>query len=98
MRQTDMHTDELLILEFSSIEDEIATENEKILKPQGIVKLQAEIIQPGGNISCYEIHKFINSIWNKEELPYQWEESITVHVYKKVDRTDCRGISLLPTT
>jgi hypothetical protein len=43
------------------------------------------------------IHKLINSIWNKEELPDQWKESIIVPVHKMGDETDCnnyRGISL----
>jgi hypothetical protein len=47
-----------------------------------------------------EIHKHINSIWSKEELPDQWKESIIVPVYKKGDKTDhsnCRRISLLST-
>jgi len=30
-----------------------------------------------------EGHKIINSIWNKEELPEQWKESIIVPIYKK---------------
>ena len=47
--------------------------------------------------------RFINffSIWNKQELPDEWEESIIVPIHKKGDKTDCsnyRGISLLPTT
>jgi hypothetical protein len=29
------------------------------------------------------IHKFIISIWNKEELPDQWKESIVVAIHKK---------------
>jgi hypothetical protein len=48
-----------------------------------------------------EIHKLIISIWNKEEMPDQWKESIIVPVYKKGDKTDCsncRSISLLSTT
>jgi hypothetical protein len=47
------------------------------------------------------IHKLINSIWSKEELPDQWKESIIVPVHKKGDKTDCnncRGISLLSTS
>jgi hypothetical protein len=47
-----------------------------------------------------EIHKLITLIWNKEELPHQWKESI-VPIHKKCDKTDCsnyRGISLLSTS
>ena len=47
-----------------------------------------------------QIHKLINCIWNKEELPEEWKESITVPIYKKGNKTDCsnyRGTSLLPT-
>jgi hypothetical protein len=47
------------------------------------------------------ILKLINSVWNKEELPDQWKESIIAPVYKKGDKTDCnnyRGISLLSTS
>jgi len=46
------------------------------------------------------IHKLITSIWNKEELPEQWKESIIVPICKKGDKTDCsdyRGISILAT-
>jgi hypothetical protein len=48
-----------------------------------------------------EIHKLIMLIWNKEELPYQWKESIVVPIHKKGDKTECsiyRGISLLSTS
>jgi hypothetical protein len=43
-----------------------------------------------------EIHKLIKLIWNKEELPHQWKESIVVPIHKKGDKTECssyRGIS-----
>jgi hypothetical protein len=58
-------------------------------------------MQPGGNILQSEIQELIKSIWNKEELPQQWKESIIVPIYKKVDKTNCSnctGISLPPTT
>jgi hypothetical protein len=44
------------------------------------------------------IYKLINSVWNKEELPDQWKESIIVPIHKRGDKTDCnnyRVISLL---
>jgi hypothetical protein len=47
------------------------------------------------------IHKLINSILNKGELPDQWKESIIVPIHKMGDKTDCnnyRGISLLSTS
>jgi hypothetical protein len=34
------------------------------------------------------IHKLINSIWNKEELPDQWKEFIIVSLHKKGHKTD----------
>jgi hypothetical protein len=48
-----------------------------------------------------EIHELIMLIWNKEELPYQWKESIVVPIHKKGDTTDCsnyRGTSFLSTS
>jgi hypothetical protein len=60
----------------------------------------AELIQVVCNTLHSEIHKIINSIWNKEELPQQWKESVSVPDYTKGDVTDCsnyRGISLLTT-
>jgi hypothetical protein len=52
----------------------------------------------GGETFLLEIQKLINLIWNKEELPHQWRESVVVPVHKKGDKTDCsnyQGISLL---
>jgi sorting nexin-29 len=40
-------------------------------------------------------------IWNKEELPLQWKESVVLPIHKKGDKTNCgnyRGISLLSTS
>jgi hypothetical protein len=44
------------------------------------------------------IHKPIDSIWNKGQLPDQWKETVIVSIHKKSDKTDCNnclGISLL---
>jgi hypothetical protein len=69
----------------------------KKYKSPGTVQILVELIQAGGEILLSVIHKLINSVCNKEELPDQWEESIIVLIHKKGDKTDCnnyRGISL----
>jgi len=58
-------------------------------KSPGTDKIPAEMIQAGGRTIRSEIHKLINSIWNKEELSEEWKESIIVLIYKKGDKTDC---------
>jgi hypothetical protein len=55
----------------------------KKYKSSGSDQIPAELIQSGGEILLSAIHKFINSVWNKEELPDQWKESIIVPVNKK---------------
>ena len=85
----------------SAFEVELAIEKLKNYKSPGIDQIPAELIKAGGRTIRGEIHKLIISIWNKEELPDEWKESIIVPIYKKWDKTDCnnyRGISLLPTT
>jgi hypothetical protein len=60
-----------------------------------------QIIKAGGEKSHSEIDQLVNSVWNKEELPEVWKESITVLIYKRGDKTDCSnytGIALLSTT
>jgi hypothetical protein len=41
-------------------------------KLPGSDQIPAELIQAGGEILLSTIHKLVNSIWNKEELPDQW--------------------------
>ena len=70
-------------------------------KSTGIDRITAELIKTECKKIHCEIHKLFISIWNKEELPKEWKESIIVPIYKKGDKTDCsnhRGISLLPST
>jgi hypothetical protein len=58
------------------------------------------LIKTGSETSYSEIHKLTFSIWNKEELPQQWKESIIIPIHKMGDKTDCNnypGISLFST-
>jgi hypothetical protein len=85
----------------SCLEVEIAIAKLKKYKSPGSDQIPAELIQAGGEILLSAIHKLINSVWNKVELPDQRKESIIVPVHKKGDKTDCnnyRRISLLPTS
>ena len=68
---------------------ELAIDKLKNHKSPGIDEIPAELIKAGGRIICCEIHKLIVSVWNKEELPDEWKESIIVPIYKKGDKTDC---------
>jgi hypothetical protein len=96
VRQIEVHTAEPLVLGPIRLEVEIAIAKLKKYKSPGSGEIPAGLIQAGGEILLSAIHKIITSVWNKEELPDQWKDSI-----KKGDRTDCnnnRGISLLSTS
>ena len=85
----------------SALEVEMVIEKLKRHKSPGIDQVPAEMIEAGGRKFLSEIHKLINSIWNKKELTEEWKESIIVPIYTKGDKIDCsncRGISLLSTT
>jgi hypothetical protein len=97
-RQIEIHTAEPLITDSSPFEIETAVAKFKHYKSPGSDEILAELIQACGETFQYEMHKPINSIWNKEELPDQRKESVIVPIYKKGNKTDCsnyRGISLL---
>ena len=59
-------------------------------------QIPAELIKAGCRTIRSDLHKLINSIWNKEELPEQWKESITVPIYKKGDKTDFNNYKGIP--
>jgi hypothetical protein len=82
----------------SCLEVEIAIAKLKKYKSPGSGQILAELIQAGSEILLSAIHKHIISVWNKEELPDQWKECITVTIRKKGNKTDCNNdceISLL---
>jgi hypothetical protein len=60
----------------------------KRFKSPGSDQITVELIQAGDEILRSKIHKLINSIWNKEELPEQWKGSLIVPVHKKGSKTD----------
>jgi hypothetical protein len=73
VRQAEMCKAEPLVPEPSAFEVEMASEKLKWYKSPGIDQIPAKLIKAGGSKICCEIHKLINSIWNKEELPEQWK-------------------------
>ena len=85
----------------SAWEVELAIEKLKSHKSPGIDQIPAELIKAGGRTIRGAFHKLIIAIWNKEELPEEWKESVIVPIHKKGDKIECnnyRGISLLATT
>jgi hypothetical protein len=96
----DIHSAEPLVPELRASEVEIAIEKQKRHTPPGIDQMPAELIKAEGRTIRTEIHKLINSVWNKEEL-HEELESIIVPVYNEGNKTNCsncRGVSLLPAT
>jgi hypothetical protein len=91
VRQIEVHTAEPLVPGPSHLEVETAFPKLEKYKSPGSDQILAELIQAGGKTLLSAIHKLVNCIWNKEELPN----------HKKGDKTDCnnyRGISLLQTS
>jgi hypothetical protein len=98
VRQIEVYTAEPLVPGPSRLEVEIAIAELKNYKSPGNDQIPAELIQARCEILLSAIHKLINSVWTKEELPDQWKESIIVPIHKNGGKTRCnnyRGISLL---
>jgi hypothetical protein len=69
IRQSEVHTAELLVPESSAFEIEMATEKLKRHKSPSTFQIPAELIKAGSRTIYSEIHNFINSICNKEDIP-----------------------------
>jgi hypothetical protein len=76
----------------SSFEVEVVIAKLKKYKLPDSDQILAEPIQAGGEPLLSEIHQLIHSIWNKEELPQQRNESIIVPIHKKGDKTNSNDI------
>jgi hypothetical protein len=89
--QKDIQTTELLVPEPSLVKVEVTIGKLKSYKSPGTDQILAELIKAGSETLCSEIHKLICSIWNKEELPQLWKESVIIPIHKKDDKTDCNN-------
>jgi hypothetical protein len=65
------------------LEVEIAIAKLRNYESPGSDQIPADLIQAGVEILLSAIHKLIIYIWNEEELPDQWKESIIVPVHKE---------------
>jgi hypothetical protein len=102
VRQTEIYTAEPLVPELSAFGIELGIDKLKRHISPGIDQISAEMNKAGGRTIHSEIYKLTNFIWNKDEFPEVWKESIIVPFFKKkCDKTDCgnyRGLSLLSAT
>jgi hypothetical protein len=89
LRQVDIDTAESLASEPSLVGVEITIGKLKSYKYPSTDQIPVEMIKAGGETLYSEIQKLICSIWNKEKMPQQGKESITVSIYKKGDKADC---------
>jgi len=80
VRQIEIHAAEPLVPEPSAFEVELAIEKLKRHKSPGIDQMPAELIKAGGRAIRSEIHKLINSIWNKNELLEEGKELIIIPI------------------
>jgi len=89
------------VIEPSAFEVELDIEKPKGHKSPGNDQISTELIKTGCRIIRYEIHKFICSFWDEEELPEECNVSTIVSIYRMGDKTDSsnyRGISFLSST
>jgi hypothetical protein len=96
-----MHTAEPFVALPRASEFEVVIGNLKSSKFLGVDQIPAELIEAGGEILHSEIHRLIKLMWNKQELPHQWKESVVVPIKQESDKTNCsnyRGMSFLSTS
>jgi hypothetical protein len=82
-----MRTSEQSVPQTTPLDVESGIATLGISKSPGNDEIRAELVQAGSETLHPKIHKFMNSVWDEEELPDQWRESIIVPIYKKGDKT-----------
>jgi hypothetical protein len=80
VRQKDIQTAEPLVSEPSLVEVEIAIGKLKSYKFPGTDHIPAELIKAGDETLGSEVYKLICSVWNKEDLPQPWKESVIIPI------------------
>jgi hypothetical protein len=50
--------------------------NLKVHTSPGVYQIPADLIKAEGRAIRSDIHKLITCVWNKEELPKLWKESV----------------------
>jgi hypothetical protein len=65
--------------------------NLKLNKAAGFYNIPPELLKHGGRTLKQKLHKLILIVWNKEQLPQQWNEGITCPNYKEGDRLNCNN-------
>jgi hypothetical protein len=79
--QTEIHTAEPLVSEPSAHEFEMAIKKLKRRKSPGTDQISAQLIKAGCRTIRSEIHKLVNYIRRKEELPNELKEFIIVCLF-----------------
>jgi hypothetical protein len=73
VRQTQILTAEPLGLGLTAFDVEMAIEKlERHMSPS-FDQIPAELIKTWNRTICCETHYYVNSFWNKEELPEEWK-------------------------
>jgi hypothetical protein len=84
VRQIAVHMAESLVPGSSHLEVEIAIAKLEKYKSPGSDQILAELIQAGGEILLLEIHKLINSVWNKESCLINGRSQLLYQFTKRV--------------
>ena len=79
-----------------TVEDvKTAKRNLKNNKAAGTEGKHPELIKYGGNKLLNRIYELVGQIWEEERMPEEWNDTITVPIYKKGDsRENYRRIAL----
>jgi hypothetical protein len=66
----------------------VTTEDEIFDDRQVVIEFRHNWLQQEVKYYCLRTRNSFTSVWNKEELPHQWKESIIVPIYKNCKKTD----------